>query len=104
MAVWFAKCVFHPKENSNSGAQSASAVVSEDGCFVLGSRAESDGALAGTYVITVCMTRGFGMVNDPAAMPSQFLLPARYAKRQTTPLTATVQARAMELPAFELYK
>jgi hypothetical protein len=95
--------VFHPKENSHSGAQLASAVVSEDGSFVLGTQAARDGGRDGAYVVTICITRGNRQPDGAAVELMPAWLPTRYADRHTTPLTATVQAGPTEIPAFQLH-
>jgi hypothetical protein len=96
--------VFHPKESSHSGGQLASAVVSEDGSFVLGTLAARDGALDGAYVVTICITRGNRQPDGAAGELMLAWLPARYADRHTTPLTATVQPGPTEIPAFQLHE
>jgi len=84
--------VFLPKDPTSPQARVASALVAEDGSYVLGTQKAKDGARAGQYVVTVSRPRG------KRAYP----LPARYGSRHTTPLTAIVEMGPTEVPAYQL--
>jgi hypothetical protein len=84
--------IFVPKDAKSSQAQLASALVAEDGTYVLGTHKAKDGAQAGEYAVTIWRLPG----------RKDRMLPARYGNRQTTPLTATVEKGPTEVPVFQL--
>jgi len=84
--------VFLPKDPTSPQARIASALVAEDGSYVLGTQKAKDGARAGQYVVTVSMPRG----------KRAYTLPARYGNRHTTPLTAIVEMGPTEVPTYQL--
>jgi len=83
---------FLPKDPSSPQGHIASALVAEDGSYVLGTHKANDGALAGPYVVTIWRPRGT-IANA---------LPSRYGSRHTTPLTAIVEMGPTEVPMFQL--
>jgi len=83
--------VFLPKDAASPDAHAASALVAEDGSYVLGTHEANNGAPAGPYVVVIWR---------PKAAPDP--LPVRYGSRHTTPLTAIVEMGPTEVPTFQL--
>jgi len=83
--------VFLPQDPTTPQAHVASALVAEDGSYVLGTHKAMDGALAGPYVVAIWRRRS-------TTAP----LPARYASRRTTPLKAIVEMGPTDVPVVEL--
>ena len=84
--------VFLPDDPTRPPAQVASALVAEDGSYVLGTHKAKDGAAAGPYKVTIWRKRN----------KSAQVLPAQYGSRHTTPLTAIVDKGPTEIPVFQL--
>jgi hypothetical protein len=82
--------VFLPQDPTDPQAHVASALVAEDGSYVLGTHKPKDGALAGEYVVVIW---------EPRVLDR---LPARYSSRQTTPFTAIVETGPTEVPTLQL--
>ncbi len=83
--------VFLPQDPATPQAHIASALVAPDGSYVLGTHKPMDGALAGPYVVTIWSRQS-----------TTARLPARYASRRTTPLTAIVEMGPTDVPVVEL--
>lgn len=92
---------FHPFD----GSVRPTGRVGEDGTFALTTREGTDGAPAGEYRVTVVWTEAVARkraVSDGDDVPVRGLLPAAYAKPESTPLKATVKAGANEPIVFEI--
>ena len=83
--------VFLPQDPTSPQTHVASAIVADDGSYSLGTNKAMDGAMAGPYVVTIWKQR-----NTTAR------LPARYASRRTTPLTAIVKMGPTDVPVYVL--
>lgn len=77
-----------------------SAKVGADGAFALTSFDENDGAPAGAYAVTVQWNKLVTRGNESLAGPN--VIPAPYAKPESTPLKVTVDAGENALAPFEL--
>jgi hypothetical protein len=66
----------------------ADAFTEADGSFVLSTYGPFDGAQAGEYTVTVELRKP---LVDADGKPGKNLLPERYAKADTSPLTAQVK-------------
>ncbi|HVK15527.1 MAG TPA: hypothetical protein VM533_01175 [Fimbriiglobus sp.] len=96
--------VFHPIAGL-SGTARPTGRVEADGTFALTTREGADGAPAGEYRVTIVWTQavaGKKAVSDGDDVPVRSLLPATYAKPESTPLKATVHARTNEPITFEI--
>ena len=93
-----ATVVFHPAGASGPDAVRPRGKVGADGSFTLTSYETGDGAPAGEYRVTVELWLSSGKADEG---PSS-RLPARFAKPETSGLTATVAAGPTELKPFEL--
>ncbi len=92
---------FHPKDNNMKLAAKPRASVGEDGAFTLTTYVKDDGAPTGEYDVTIEWQKPVKLP-DGETQPGPNLLPARYAKPETSKLHATVNASDNELPLFRL--
>jgi hypothetical protein len=92
-----AQVVFHPVDRQLPDQAVPRATVRDDGAFLLSTFGAEDGAPAGDYVVTI---QWFRISQDGAPGPN--VLPARYARPDSSPLKVVVAAGRNELPAFEL--
>jgi hypothetical protein len=81
-------------------APRADAVTGADGSFILSTYTADDGAPVGEYAVTIVWRKP---PYDPSGKPGKNLLPARYAKTDTSELKATIKAGQNDL-VFELRK
>jgi hypothetical protein len=90
----------HPVRVKEPAFPRPRATVREDGTFVLGTYAREDGAPAGEYKVTV---QWFSRRDrkDDGRFPDN-VLPARYARAETSDLTVRIQADRNEIPALRL--
>lgn len=95
-----ATVVLHPVGESGAGAVKPHGKVAPDGSFRLTTYEGDDGAPAGEYRVTVELWLASGR---PDEGPSNRLSP-KYAKAETSGLTATVNAGPTELKPIELKK
>ena len=96
-----ATVVLHQKAANKKGfVRVADGRVEGDGSFMLSTYGAFDGAPAGDYVVTVVPA---GRSADEEGPPKKITLPERYAKPDTTDLTATVKAGKNEF-TFDLRK
>jgi hypothetical protein len=89
---------FHPAEPPGSPPLVPQGVVGKDGTFRLTTYRHEDGAPPGRYQVTVL----WGVPSKGGDGYDKLLVPDRYLKPATSGLTATVPAKAVELPPFEL--
>jgi hypothetical protein len=95
------RVAFHPSRDPADHGLCPQAVVAADGSFRLTTYAAGDGAPAGQYFITLYWPApGPGPDDDVHVHADQ--LGGRYTDPKTTPLTATVPARAVALDRFDL--
>jgi hypothetical protein len=101
--------VFHPvgptpvaKTPGSQEPLKPSAQVKEDGSFALSTYESGDGAPAGDYAVTVEWYRLIREGNDAKAGPN--VVPARYARPETTPLKVTITEGAAQLPPLSVAK
>jgi hypothetical protein len=93
--------ILHPTEAGDKAIR-PSGSTDADGSFVLTSSAAYDGGPAGDYVVTVIYEPVTSPLNRASRGPAPKIDPL-YAKPETSPLRATIQAVASnELPTFEL--
>jgi hypothetical protein len=97
--------VFHPTGQPIPGEQKPTATVQQDGTFTVTSHGEvanSEGAPAGEYAVTVewfkLLKKGRDIERGPNVIPSQ------YGKPETTPLKVKVEEKPNALPAYDLTK
>jgi hypothetical protein len=88
-----ARVVFHPTSPVEMRNPRADALTSEDGSFVLSTYTAGDGAVLGTYKVTVTLQRVEVEV-DGKATPN--LLPEKYSKTTSSGLEVTVTERGNE--------
>jgi hypothetical protein len=91
--------VFHPVERSGPGDLRPRAQAENDGTFFLSTYDSEDGAPLGEYRVTV---EKFKPPTDADNGPPVNLLPARFARPDTSRLTARVHEGSNDLPPFEL--
>jgi hypothetical protein len=92
-----ARLFFHPDGATDPKADRPQAVVAADGSFTVGTHKADDGAVAGTYKVTVSWRRKPPNLDEEIElMPKQYLNPA------TSGLTAEVSAGPTTLKPFEL--
>ncbi len=88
---------FHPVENNIGEKVSISGRADEAGVFKLTTYDAYDGAPAGQYVVTILWPARVDDIDDG---PDQ--LNGRYATQAKSPLRATVNQSATQIPPFEL--
>lgn len=90
--------VFHPTDSSAPKTPvQPTGVIQKDGSFTVTCYDTSDGAPAGDYVVTI---REAPRAEDA---PKPKLPPAKYLKKETSPLKATIQKGTRnELPPLEI--
>ena len=79
---------------------SADAITGADGTFVLSTYTADDGAPAGEYAVTLVWRKP---LYDASGKPGKNLLPARYARKDTSPLKVVIKSGKNDL-VFELQK
>lgn len=97
--VPYAFVVFHPQGVTGSDAIRPRAQAGANGSFALSTYAGADGAPPGEYRITV---EKYKAPTEADKGPPVNLLPARYARADTSNLTARVQEGRNELPSIQL--
>jgi hypothetical protein len=95
-----ATVVFHPVGESGPDVVKPRGKVAADGSFTLTTYDGHDGAPAGEYQVTVELWLSSGRGDEGPTSR----LPAKYAKPESSGLTARVEAGPTELKAFELKK
>src|SRR5262245_25554680 len=96
--VAHATIVLHPVDANDPKAVRPRGKTGADGSLTLTTYDGHDGAPAGQYRVTVELWLSSG--KEDAGPTSR--LPAKYARPDTSGLTATVEARPTELPPFDL--
>jgi hypothetical protein len=91
--------VFHPQGVTGADDIRPHAQADADGSFLLSTYDSTDGAPVGAYRITV---EKYKAPTEADRGPPLNLLPTRYAKPDTSNLTAHVQQGQNELPPFQL--
>jgi hypothetical protein len=94
-----ARVAFHPSRDPRDRGLCPQGVVAADGSFQLTTYTAADGAPPGDYVITVYWPAP-GPDDDVHVHPDR--LGGHYADLRTTPLTATVPGKAVDLDRFDL--
>jgi len=102
-----ATVVFHPAGNGTASPRSAVGMTGTDGRFRLKTFRDGDGAVAGSYIVTIeklaWIQPATGHHPEEWAPPvEQTLLPARYRVVATSGLTAEVTADAPNESVFVL--
>ncbi len=98
-----ATIVLHPLNSAEANAPTARGRTDSEGSFTLGTYAAGDGAPAGEYGVAIIWIPADAKRNPKTgSMPNR--LPDRYARPETSKLTATVQSGPTELPPFRLTK
>jgi hypothetical protein len=95
-----AQIILVPQDDSFPNSVRPSATSQEDGSFSLGTFSTADGAPAGDYKAVVLHYPVVGPKDNP--VPGRNVLPAKYARPETTDLRVTISADAEELPPLEL--
>jgi hypothetical protein len=73
----------------------ASAKISEDGSYQLGTFASADGAIPGVYRVAIMVDDiDHHVLPKPGAKPAKNLIPSLYRKPETSGLEATVETKA----------
>ncbi|MBN1395249.1 MAG: hypothetical protein JW959_09515 [Pirellulales bacterium] len=92
------RITFYPVD----GSRPAMAAINEDGTYTLTTFDKGDGAMLGKHKVTIKSTRTVGGTpidefaeTPPDAVPAEppkleWLVPEKYARRDTTPLTAEI--------------
>jgi hypothetical protein len=93
------RVAFHPSRTPGDRGLTPQGLTGADGSFHLTSYTAGDGAPAGDYVVTLYWPVP-GPDDDVHVHPDR--LGGRYADPRTTPLLATVPARAVVLDRFDL--
>ena len=89
--------VFHPLDDQ--AAPRPVAYAEGDGSFVPTTYDSADGAPVGSYAVTVEWRRP---PSNEETLPSENLLPARYAKAATTPLKIQIREGENNLETFQV--
>jgi hypothetical protein len=95
-----AMIVFHPAA-ATPGAAQPIAYSGPQGQFVLTTRDQNDGAIAGEYAITVEL-RAPRLVGDETIRDGKNVLPVKYARPETSGLRYTVVEGENTVPPIEL--
>ena len=90
-----AQIVFHPVSRQLPDQAVPRATVRDDGAFWLSTFGSEDGAPEGDYVVTI---QWFRIGEDGSPGPN--ILPARYARPDSSPLRVVVNVGRNELPPF----
>lgn len=102
--------VLTPAGDPKTMDKKPSGMTKEDGTFSLNTLTDSDGVLAGEYLVTIIWpgkpkpsgkAKGLGGGDDERATTTDQLL-GKYSDPQTSGLKATVKAEPTELPPFDL--
>jgi hypothetical protein len=95
-----AQVVLHPVGAKEDKKFAATGKVKDDGTFKIGVYADDDGAPPGEYVATV---QWFKVVQtDGGVGRGPNVLPAKYAKADTSPLKVTVKNEATQLDPIDV--
>jgi hypothetical protein len=95
--------VLHPRGVEQSHrAPRPHAQVSTDGSFSLTSYETDDGAPAGDYAVTVELRPLVNRGGDITAGPN--ILPPKYSRAETTPVTVQIAERRNDLPEIQIRK
>jgi hypothetical protein len=97
-AAEHATVVLHPVNPTQADLPKPRGRVNADGSFTLTTQTEGDGAPAGEYRVTVEQWLAGSRPDDPPVNK----LPARYARPETSGLTATIAPGTSELKAIEI--
>jgi hypothetical protein len=95
-----AQVVLHPVNSSQTSGVVPVGVVNKDGSFTVTAYEPGDGAPPGDYVATV---QWFKIVNDTGgAGPGPNVLPAKYARPDTSPIRVSVKEESTDIPPIEI--
>lgn len=92
----------HPVAEKDPPVPHPRATAGDDGAFVLGTYGKNDGAPAGEYKVTVQCFQKLSMAEMESGRLPRNLLPARYAKAETTNLTVQIKEGDNQLPTIKL--
>ena len=90
----------HPKNQSQPGAPTPTATVQTDGTFALTTYDAGDGVPEGDYVVTLQWRKTVKSGSDYVLGPN--LLPAKYARPETSDLVVRIAAGQTEIPTIAL--
>lgn len=96
-----AMVVFHPQMETAAGEPKPLAITDAEGKFQLTTLQANDGALPGSYRITVEL-RQERVSGEELVRDGPNLLPPQYAKAETTPLQFTVEAKKNQVPVIQI--
>jgi hypothetical protein len=92
--------VLHPVDSSQTSDVVPIGVVNKDGSFTVTAYEPGDGAPPGDYVATV---QWFKMVHGAGgAGPGPNVLPAKYARPDSSPIRVSVKEGSTEIPPIEI--
>jgi hypothetical protein len=97
-----AQIVLHPQGGSLPSDVSATGTVKSGGNFKIGVYEESDGAPAGDYVATIQWFKVVPQAEGGGGAAGPNVIPAKYARPDTSPLKFTVKSGANEIPAIDI--
>jgi len=97
-SVEHATVVLHPVDDADPEAVKPRGKVGKDGTFALTTYESADGAPAGEYRVTVELWLASGKGDDGPTSR----LPAKYARPETSGLTATIDSAPTSLKPIEL--
>jgi hypothetical protein len=95
-----AQITFTPKDSAVPASVRPSATTDAEGIFKLGTYSLADGAPAGDYHVAVVWHPLVDVGGGPTRGPNK--LPERYARAETSLLSATVDSRTTELAPLNL--
>jgi hypothetical protein len=98
-----AMVVFHPQFETPPGQPKPLGITDAEGKFQLTTLQANDGALPGDYRITVEL-RQERLSGEELVRDGPNLLPAKYAKAETTPFAFTVGKQTNEVPLLAIDK
>jgi hypothetical protein len=88
--------IFHPKRQTPPGQPKPTGITDGEGRFQLTTLQSHDGAPEGDYAITIEL-RELQQMGEEATRSGRNLLPHRYAKSDTSPLSCTVKRGPNEI-------
>jgi hypothetical protein len=88
---------FYPKDPSGLGGIEPFADVGQDGTFTVTTYQENDGAIPGSYVVTIEPVNYRAKGGNPAPLANAGQIPKKYQDKGTSDLTAEVKNEATEL-------
>jgi hypothetical protein len=88
---------FLPKNPAGLGGIEPFADIGQDGTFSVTTYQENDGAIPGTYVVTITPVNFKAKGGNPVRLPNAAQIPNKYLEEATSDLTADIKGEATDL-------